>query len=1465
MIEKFDFTLIHKLVENQVEKSPQAVAVICQNEQLSYEELNQKANQVAHYLQKLGVKPEVLVGVCVERSLDMVIALLGILKAGGAYIPVDPSYPQERLEFMLEDSQMPILVTQKHLIKQLPRLENVRVVCIDTDWQVITQYSTENLHSKVTGENLAYTIYTSGSTGKPKGVQIKHRSVVNLLNSMQREPGLTAEDTLLAITTISFDMAVPDLYLPLVVGARIKLIERQVASDAAELAKVLSEPEVTFVQATPATWQLVLAAGWQGNKRLKILCGGEALMRSLANQLLEKGGSLWHMYGPTETTVWSMIYKVEPGSNSLPLGRPIDNTQIYLLEQPKRRENDPMKIAPIGTPGEVYIGGEGVARGYLNRPELNRDRFVHHPFSNEPEARLYKTGDLARYLPDGNLEFIGRIDNQVKIRGFRVELGDIERVLSQHPYIKETVVISKEDNFGNKRLIAYVVPNTHHEKLVSSQLIEQSYTEQIQQWEKVWSSTYSQFPEDWAGYNDSFTGLLIPANEVCEWVDDTVERILSLCPQRVLEIGCGKGLLLFRIAPYCSHYVGTDISAEAIHYIEQQLKNDPQHWSHVKVSDRAAHELAGLEPASFDTVIINSVIQYFPSVDYLLQAIEKSVKLVKPGGQIFIGDVRSLPLLETFHTAVQLGQATSSLSSHQLQQMIRERIFRDRELVLDPDFFPALKQRIPRISHVQTLLKRGHSQNELIRFRSDVILHIETDVYPDAEPLCWDWQQQDISIPQICKFLQEKQPKTLKIINVPNARVFRDVKAVELLASANQPPTVGQLKQTLWQIPEQTTVHPEEFWNISQYLPYKSHITWSELNTPDTYDVVLQSQLKATNQRAIVVLPEQPLELKPLSAYANNPLQVNQKTNLVPQLRTYLKEKLPDYMVPSAFVVMETLPLTPNGKIDRRSLPEPKKERPMLTEAYVPPSTLLENQLAEIWSQILGIEQVGVEDNFFELGGHSLLTVQLLAQVEEIVHIKLPLFYLLKEPTISGLIKSIDVLQNLDSMKPVEEFTKVDLLAQAVLDPTIRPEIPFVEPTTEPKHILLTGATGFLGAFLLHELLQQTSADIYCLVRASNFAEGRYKIQTNLERYMLWSGELNSRIIPLLGDLSRPFLGLNHQRFQELAHKLDLIYHSGAFVNLIYPYKALRATNVLGTQEILRLASLGKVTPVHFISTIDVLEPLIFNNPTPIPEDELLVDGEKLTRGYAQTKWVAEQLVMAAQSRGIPACIYRPGMISGHSQTGTYHINDLIARIIKGMIQLGTAPDLDQSINITPIDYASKAIVHLSRQRESLGKAFHIVNPHPLPWKKLVSEIRSFGYSIQLQPNEKWQTELLQLDISQENVLNPIKSLFTEKSSQTHMTYFEAFLLTAQAFDYQNTLNGLRETSIVCPPANTKLLSTYLSYFIQCGFLVPSLSNFEENRSTAKEWLGTATKWDDCSGISESNNCYQVAFSSLNE
>ncbi len=447
---------IHQLLESQVERTPDNMAVIFENKSLTYRELNSRANQVARYLQTLQVGSEVLVGICMERSLEMAIALLGILKAGAAYVPLDPAFPQERLALMLEDSQLSVLLTESDQLAKLPH-HQAQVVCLDTDWEKITQYADQNPDSEITPDNLAYTIYTSGSTGKPKGVQVLHRGVVNFLTSMRQTPGLQSSDVLLAVTTISFDIAVLELFLPLTVGASVVLVTREVASDASQLMKVFSSSEATVMQATPATWRMLISAGWQGSSTLKILCGGEAMSRDLADQLLERSASVWNMYGPTETTIWSAVHQVEPGDTPVPIGRPIANTQIYLVDPELKRKSDPIKLVPIGEPGELLIGGVGLARGYLNRPEQTDERFIPDPFSNEPGVRLYRTGDLARYLADGNIEFIGRIDNQVKIRGFRIELGEIESALSQHPAVREAVVIAREDVPGDKRLVAYLV------------------------------------------------------------------------------------------------------------------------------------------------------------------------------------------------------------------------------------------------------------------------------------------------------------------------------------------------------------------------------------------------------------------------------------------------------------------------------------------------------------------------------------------------------------------------------------------------------------------------------------------------------------------------------------------------------------------------------------------------------------------------------------------------------------------------------------------------------------------------------------------------------------------------------------------------------------------------------------------------------------------------------------------------
>jgi amino acid adenylation domain-containing protein len=435
---------IHELFETQVERRPEAIAVQFEGKQLTYRELNSRANQLAHYLQGLGVGPEKLVGICVERSVEMVVGLLGILKSGGAYVPLDPAYPEERLRFMLEDAQVSVLITQEKLVgdggwklndtgpRSSVRGPQMKMVYLDKDQEKIVHQREENPENGATAQNLAYVIYTSGSMGTPKGVQIMHRSVINCLHSLGKRFWFTEHDVLLAVTPISFDIAGLELYLPLLIGGKLVVASHEDVMDGRELLGRLKECSATAMQATPSTWRLLIDAGWQGAPAFKILCGGETLSRGLAERLLECG-TIWNLYGPTETTIWSTVFKVETGKGPVFIGRPISNTRIYVLDSH-------LQVVPIGVYGELYIGGDGLAREYLNRPELTAERFIPNPFNDQPDSLIYRTGDRARYRPDGNIEFLGRLDYQVKIRGHRIELGEIEAALTQHPAVKECVV-----------------------------------------------------------------------------------------------------------------------------------------------------------------------------------------------------------------------------------------------------------------------------------------------------------------------------------------------------------------------------------------------------------------------------------------------------------------------------------------------------------------------------------------------------------------------------------------------------------------------------------------------------------------------------------------------------------------------------------------------------------------------------------------------------------------------------------------------------------------------------------------------------------------------------------------------------------------------------------------------------------------------------------------------------------------
>ena len=996
---------IHQLFEEQVARTPDAVAVVFENQQLTYHQLNSQANQLAHYLQSLGVGADVLVGLCVERSPLMVIGLLAILKAGGAYVPLDPEYPSDRLSFMLEDTQVGVLLTQERLLEQLPQ-HQARQVFIDEIWSQIAGNNQNNLTVEVTVSRLANVIYTSGSTGKPKGVMVEHSGLYNLALEQIQAFGVQSNHRVLQFASFSFDACISEILMTLGSGATLYLRTKDAIMPGTPLVESLRNYGITHVTLPPSA--LTVLPNEELPNLQTIIVAGEACSSELIKQW-SVGRNFFNAYGPTEASVCATIAKCNPEDEKVTIGRPIANTQIYILDSH-------LQPVPVGVLGEIHIAGVGLARGYLNRGELTQEKFISNPFSDKPHSRLYKTGDLARYLPDGNIEYLGRIDNQVKIRGFRIELGEIENVLTQHPLVQEGIVVAKVNNSGDKQLVAYLVPALKNNVL--PQQLTQWESEYVSNWQMLYEQAYGQ-PQTTAddltfnisGWNSSYTKLAIPDWEMREWVENTVNRILSLSPQRVLEIGCGTGLLLSRLAPKSKEYWGVDYSSAALQHVQQMCKT-LSGLDNVRLLQRTADNFDGIPQGEFDTVVINSVVQYFPSVDYLLQVIEGAIAAIAQQGKIFMGDVRSLPLLKAFHAAVQLSQSSEDKTIEQWQQQVNSSVAAEEELLIDPNFFIALQTRFPQITWVEIQPKRGNAQNELTQFRYDVTLHINTDVQTpvlseaEVTVIPWlNWQLDGLSLKQIENQLLTRQPEIFGIRGVPNKRVQE---ALQIWQWWENPPaveTVGQLRQLLAQ---QSTVgiNPEQFYQLGQELGYTVQLSWWESSQDGSYDVVFchNPAYKAT------FWDSSSITAKLWTEYANNPLYGKIVQKLVPEVRSLIQQKLPNYMVPQAFVLLKAMPLTPNGKVDRRALPAPDTATRNLATGFVSPRTPLEAQLVQIWSEVLGSERIGVKDNFFELGGHSLLATQVVSRINSALGFGLSVQKIFEFPTVAGLASYLEVM-----------------------------------------------------------------------------------------------------------------------------------------------------------------------------------------------------------------------------------------------------------------------------------------------------------------------------------------------------------------------------------------------------------------------------------------------------------------------
>lgn len=1018
---------VHHWFEAEAERIPDAPAVVVPamgshdpgEERLTYRELNQRANRLAHYLRSLGAGPEVCVGICLERSAEMIVAVLGVLKAGAAYVPLDPSYPDERLHYMVADARIRLLLTRNGLIAT-PLPEAVRAMDWDSLQAMLGGYSDRNPAESIADEQLAYVIYTSGSTGRPKGVMVRHGSLLSAYLAWQEAYRFGAAQRHLQMASFSFDVFAGDLARALGSGGTLVVCPRESLLVPEDLYRLLADYEVACAEFVPAVVRPLIEYLERTSQSLdfmdRIIVGSDSWSCREYQQLRRLASShaaVTNSYGVAEATIDSSHLESLPGPMSadqrVPIGRPFANTKMYVLDRL-------LEPVPVGVAGELHIGGAGLARGYLDRPVLTAEKFVPSPFCHRSGERLYRTGDRARFLPDGNIEFLGRGDEQIKVRGFRVETGEIEALLGEHAGVREAAVVARESADGEKVLVAYAV------------------------------------------------------------------------------------------------------------------------------------------------------------------------------------------------------------------------------------------------------------------------------------------------------------------------------------------------------------VHPEAGVDASR-------------------------------------------------------------------LREHLERQLPHYMVPSEVLLLDELPLSPNGKLDRRALPEPTGRRPESTGVYVEPRTATEAVLARIWGDELRIDRVGAHDHFFAIGGHSLLAAKVMSRVRGTLQVDLSLRELFLHPTVAGLARAADLALATGGAAPIPGL---DLEREAELDASITPNALAFEFSATPDRALLTGATGFLGAFLLRELLAGTRTELYCLVRAGSLDEGWRKLRQTLDKYGLWEDAIGERIVPVLGDLSEPRLGLNEEQYDELGRTLDVIYHNGAWVNGLYPYAMLKPANVLGTQEVLRLACHTRVKAVHYVSTISVFSPE--SMASGVMEESFTVDGSNsLQGGYAQSKWVAERLVSIAAQRGLPVSIYRPGRVSGDSRTGVWIPDQVLIDSLQTILELGSVPRIDDEfpIELVPVDYVAQAIVQLSRRPESLGRAFHLVNPRPIAWRELMDRLRGLGSPLRELEPEPWTLELLQFARSTPtSFLHPLvplvprellRRLEGRENPSASETPGESLPNETPVphirIECGNTLDGLKDSDVTCRPVG-ELLEMHLAHFVRSGWLV---------------------------------------------
>ncbi|WUS41582.1 amino acid adenylation domain-containing protein [Kitasatospora sp. NBC_01250] len=977
----------------QVERTPAATAVVSGDTVLTYRQLNARVRLLAQRLVAEGVGPEEPVAVLADRSAELVVALLAVAASGGCYLPLDPGQPAARLDGMLARSGARLLLTADRSAP--PRIgEGLRVLPVAAAAPAAGgPGEPAPALGPVEPDQLAYLMFTSGSTGAPKGVAVSHRNVVALAQDPAFHGG--AQQRVLLHSPHAFDASTYELWVPLLSGGTV-VVAPPGALDARAVADAVGTAGVTALWVTAGLFA-VLAEEDPGCFRgaREVWTGGDAVPAAAVRRVLAAcpGLAVVNGYGPTETTTFATCHRVT-GAAGLgavtPIGAAMAGMRTLVLD-PRLRP-----VAP-GEVGELYLGGTGLARGYWCSPGLSAERFVADP-QGGPGARLFRTGDLVRQDVQGRLEFVGRGDDQVKIRGFRVEPGEVAAVLGGHPEVAQAAVVVRPDAAGQKRLVGYVVP-AERSGPGAGRADPDGGADSVAEWREIYDALYrraaeARLGEDFSGWNSSYDGLPIPAEQMREWRDATVARIRELQPRRVLEIGVGTGLLLARLAPHCESYWGTDLSGQVVRALGSLVAADPALAGRVELRARAADDTEGLPAGFFDTVVINSVSQYFPDGRYLAEVLTKAVALLAPGGAVFVGDVRQLRLLRAFHTDVRLRRDPLPEDPEALGAAVEQAVVREKELLVDPAFFAELARTLPEVAGSEVRVKRGRYVNELTRYRYDAVLRkaAAAPVEPAPPTVELTWGQDIIEAARLATV----RGSELRVTGVPDARLAPVARALAALEAARP----GDRLPLLGAADDAESADLEEFHEVAERLGLRASVSWSA-TAAHTLDVTL------TARRPGEPGPQVPPPAGvPLTALVNAPAAARDTGALLSSIRAYLRDRLPAYLLPAATVVLEALPLTPNGKVDRHRLPEPDTGS---TPGGRAPRDPMERLLCELFADILGVSRVTIDDSFFALGGHSLSATRLSARLRSVLGLEVPVRTVFETPTVAGLAEAVQL------------------------------------------------------------------------------------------------------------------------------------------------------------------------------------------------------------------------------------------------------------------------------------------------------------------------------------------------------------------------------------------------------------------------------------------------------------------------